>query len=89
MISRSITYEGKVQGVGFRYFTLNIALDLNLNGFVQNLPNGNVYAEVTGNLEAVNEFIDKTSAGPPLSRVLNIVETDIPFHHQEKFRIKH
>ena len=43
-----IIFSGLVQGVGFRYETWMIAQKLELTGFVKNLPNGTVYAEVQG-----------------------------------------
>lgn len=89
MISKSIIYEGKVQGVGFRYFVLNIALDLKIYGFVKNLPNGNVYAEISGSNIKISDFITKTSDGPPLARVVNIIVNDIPTKHKDIFKIKH
>ena len=44
----SIMFEGLVQGVGFRYETWMIAQKFGLTGFVQNLPDGSVYAEIQG-----------------------------------------
>lgn len=43
-----IIFSGIVQGVGFRYETWAIAQKLGLVGFVQNEPDGTVYAEVQG-----------------------------------------
>ena len=43
-----IVFSGLVQGVGFRYETWTIAQKLLLAGFVENLPNGDVYAEIEG-----------------------------------------
>ena len=39
---------GKVQGVGFRYYTHKKANELGLNGFVKNKPDGSVYIEAEG-----------------------------------------
>lgn len=44
-----IIFKGRVQGVGFRYFVYEEANKLNLKGFVRNLSNGNVEAEIEGN----------------------------------------
>ncbi|MBR5565653.1 MAG: acylphosphatase [Roseburia sp.] len=41
-------FVGLVQGVGFRYETWMIAQKFGLTGFVQNLPDGSVYAEIQG-----------------------------------------
>ncbi|WP_081981694.1 acylphosphatase [Alistipes sp. ZOR0009] len=42
MESRRIVIKGKVQGVGYRYYVLKIANDLNLCGFVRNCSDGKV-----------------------------------------------
>lgn len=44
----SIIFSGMVQGVGFRYETWTIAQKLGLVGFVENLSDGSVYAEIQG-----------------------------------------
>lgn len=43
-----IIYKGQVQGVGFRWRLMQIAYKYNLTGYVRNLSNGNVEAEVQG-----------------------------------------
>ncbi len=37
-----VIFQGRVQGVGFRATAREIALELNLTGFVQNLDDGSV-----------------------------------------------
>lgn len=39
---RTVTYRGRVQGVGFRYNTRRIAAGFAVTGYVQNLPDGRV-----------------------------------------------
>ncbi|PKP49853.1 MAG: hypothetical protein CVT92_14890 [Bacteroidetes bacterium HGW-Bacteroidetes-1] len=36
---------GRVQGVGFRYYTVHKAMELGVYGFVQNKGDGSVYIE--------------------------------------------
>lgn len=74
----NIIVKGKVQGVWFRKYTLEKALELQLLGFVKNQPDGNVYIDVQGAEIAVNSFISwlKTE-GSPLSKV-NAIELHIP-----------
>ena len=55
-----IFYGGKVQGVGFRYTTKNVAMGFEVTGQVRNLPDGRVelVAEgLRGELEAFQEAI--------------------------------
>ena len=53
-----IVYEGIVQGVGFRWKIMTLARKYNLTGYVRNLDNGNVEAEVQGN--GVDEFLKES-----------------------------
>lgn len=89
MTSKGITYKGRVQGVGFRYFTLNVAIDLKVAGFVKNLSNGDVYVEITALIEQIELFVQMTKNGPPTANVTDVQITDIPTKHQGKFVIKH
>jgi acylphosphatase len=41
-IAKHIFYTGRVQGVGFRYTTKQLALGFDISGFVRNLPDGRV-----------------------------------------------
>ena len=61
--------EGRVQGVGFRYFTRRSARQLGLAGYVRNLPDGSVEAVARGTDEALAAFEKSLEQGPPGSRV--------------------
>ncbi len=78
-----ITVKGKVQGVGFRYFVLQKALQYNLKGYVQNLVNGNVIVVAEGNHKDVETLIDWLKFGPPKANVTSVktvwVEGGKPF----------
>ncbi len=52
----TIHYSGHVQGVGFRYTTLQIAKEFEVAGHVRNLPDGRVEVEVEGAREEVTAF---------------------------------
>ncbi len=56
--------SGKVQGVGYRYSTLNVARKLGLNGWVRNLPDNRVEAVFEGAAEVVEEMIRWCHLGP-------------------------
>lgn len=53
MIRAHIIYSGRVQGVGFRYTVQRYANDLDLLGWVKNLPNGSVEAMIEGSKENI------------------------------------
>jgi acylphosphatase len=46
-----------VQGVGFRYQTLQVAKEFDVSGWVQNLADGRVQLEVEGRAQEVKDFI--------------------------------
>lgn len=72
-----IHLSGKVQGVGFRWFTRKAAQELGLTGRVRNLPDGRVEAEVAGEPERLEAFRERLRQGPPGSRVTELVEQEI------------
>lgn len=67
-----ITVTGLVQGVGFRWFVQKRATELNLEGFVKNLDDGNVYAEAEGEKTVIEALIEKIKKGPSFSRVKDV-----------------
>tara|TARA_B100001115_G_C15830982_1_gene414681 strand:- start:1173 stop:1448 length:276 start_codon:yes stop_codon:yes gene_type:complete len=61
--------NGRVQGVGFRYFVCRKARRLNLLGWVRNRPDGKVEALAEGEQSAVKEWSLAIKKGPSGSRV--------------------
>ena len=61
--------EGRVQGVGFRYFACNNALKYNINGYVRNMPDGNVEIVCSGEEQDLDKFISKMKKGPSFSYI--------------------
>ncbi|HLS28283.1 MAG TPA: acylphosphatase [Opitutales bacterium] len=55
----SVHFSGRVQGVGFRYETLQIAKGFDVTGFVKNLPDGRVQLEVEGEKAEVTAFVQQ------------------------------
>lgn len=56
-IRRHIIFYGRVQGVGFRYYSVNKARQLGLTGWVKNLYDGSVEMEVQGEEVKIDELI--------------------------------
>jgi len=50
-------FTGRVQGVGFRFQTLQVAREFEVAGFVQNLPDGRVRLEAEGAEAEVDAFL--------------------------------
>lgn len=54
-----VYYEGGVQGVGFRFTTEYIAQQLNLTGWVKNLPDGRVELVAEGKEDSLQQLLSK------------------------------
>ncbi|MFT5469172.1 MAG: acylphosphatase [Verrucomicrobiales bacterium] len=59
MIAKEVHFEGRVQGVGFRYATRQLAKGFDVTGWVKNLFDGRVEMQVMGEDEEVDEFIQE------------------------------
>jgi acylphosphatase len=68
-VARRFVISGRVQGVGFRYFTQDAALREGVTGWVRNLPGGQVEALVEGDAEAVTRVERALRSGPRGARV--------------------
>lgn len=53
----TVFFTGRVQGVGFRYATLQVAKEFEVAGYVKNLADGRVQLETEGRREEVEEFV--------------------------------
>lgn len=80
-----VIVTGRVQGVGFRYFTAREALKLGLTGRAQNLNDGTVKVELFGHKEIANELLTWLRVGPISARVDSIIINEIPFVRKTKF----
>ena len=74
-VARRFLVSGRVQGVGFRYFTQDIARREGLTGLVRNLHDGRVEIVAEGEETAVDRLEAALRQGPPRSRV-DQVEVD-------------
>lgn len=70
--------EGHVQGVGFRYFVLETAQQLQLTGWVRNLVNGNVELVAEGNRTDLDKLFSAVQSGSPGSMVTIVVSDWLP-----------
>lgn len=71
-IRADVTIRGLVQGVSFRYHTRQMAMVLNVAGWVRNLPNGDVQGCFEGDESDVQALIDWCHAGPGLAEVESV-----------------
>lgn len=70
--ARRFRIEGRVQGVGFRYFTRQTARGLGVRGWVRNCADGSVEALAVGTAGQLQAFEDAVRQGPPLGRVQSV-----------------
>lgn len=85
----SFLVTGRVQGVYFRKFVLEAAVNLGLTGYVLNRPDGNVYAVATGHKEALDKLEDKLRKGSVLSKVFEVIKKEEPFKSYSHFEIRY
>ncbi len=64
--------EGRVQGVGYRFFVEREARALGLTGYVRNLPDGRVEVAVEGAKAALDVLQERLRGGPRLAVVEHI-----------------
>ena len=76
MVCKRIFVFGKVQGVGFRYHTLEMAQSLDLKGWVRNLNDGRVEILAFGPLEQIKIFIQWVHRGPDRAVVERVLIED-------------
>ena len=69
MTTVSFVVSGRVQGVGFRYHTQNMAAQLCLTGWVRNRADGDVEGIVQGSAQDVEAMLAWLVKGPPYARV--------------------
>ncbi|MGA8090431.1 MAG: acylphosphatase [Terracidiphilus sp.] len=66
--------QGRVQGVGFRWFVHREASELDLRGWVRNTEDGDVEVVASGTAEDLAELRTSLRKGPRGSRVDRLIE---------------
>ena len=66
--------DGRVQGVGFRWYVLAEGRRLGLRGWVRNNPDGSVEVEAAGPADLLESLRRRVAEGPPAARVQNIID---------------
>ena len=72
VIARRYVVYGRVQGVGFRFWTLRMAEQRGVRGWVRNRRNGTVEVHAEGESGAVGDLERLLNAGPPASSVTKV-----------------
>lgn len=84
----NIKVSGRVQGVGFRYYTKMKAQELKIKGFVQNKADRSVYIEAEGEEENLIEFFRWCEHGPDSAHVNIMHHSESPLLHFIDFIIR-
>ena len=67
-----VIVSGFVQGVGYRYYAIDAANILRINGYAKNLPDGKVEVVAEGPKEDLELFITKLKRGSYSSNVTGL-----------------
>jgi acylphosphatase len=68
-VARRYVIAGRVQGVGFRWFTHDAAAAEGVHGWVRNLADGGVEVVAEGDAASVDRLEAAVRRGPPSARV--------------------
>jgi acylphosphatase len=88
MAARRYRIEGRVQGVGYRYFTIENALALGVRGYVRNLPDGGVEVHAEADPAVLDRFRLELERGPRLARVTEVLEEEAPAGAYSSFQAR-
>jgi acylphosphatase len=88
MASNRYFVQGRVQGVGYRYFVRREAERLEIAGFTRNLPDGRVEVVAEGRDEDLAAFESRLKEGPAFSEVSNVERVSIAPRGDQGFHIR-
>lgn len=87
-IRAHLLISGRVQGVGYRFSTQDMAKLYSLTGWVKNLPDGRVETVLEGDREAVQAMIQWCHKGPPHAQVEEVTVQYEPPQGLKAFEIQ-
>jgi acylphosphatase len=87
--ARRVRVTGRVQGVFFRAWMQQQALELGVNGWVRNASDGSVEAHLEGDEAAVKALIQRLWKGPPSADVDDVEVSEVPAEGVTSFEVRH
>jgi len=81
-------FHGNVQGVGFRYFTKQMARRFNISGSVRNKPDGKVELILNDENNNIKEFMEAIKKGNGFMKIKNIEKYDYESNASD-FKVKY
>ncbi len=86
----TIRVLGGVQRVGYRRYVLELAQELGVSGYVENMPDGSVAVFAQADGETLEQFIDQLKSPPPPAEVRQVIQKPAkPNHRIRYFTIKY
>lgn len=79
--------SGFVQGIGFRQFIKSNAKNLNIKGWVKNLPDSRVEGMFAGEPSNIKKLVELSKKGPFLAEVKKVEVEEVPDQEFEDFEI--
>lgn len=76
-VRKFVNVSGRVQGVGFRFFVQQTALNLKVTGWVKNESDGSVSMEIQAEPQILEKLIEKIKKGNGYSRVSEMKSEDL------------
>jgi len=87
MTGRHVFYEGRVQGVGFRFTVKQIARGYEVVGWVRNLPDGRVEMQCSGEVSEVDSFLEAIAESQLKSHIRSVTASPMPAQSARGFEI--
>ena len=82
LVARRYVVTGRVQGVGFRWYTHDVAAREGIHGWVRNLADGSVEVVAEGDRESVDRLETSIRRGPAQARVADVETEEMPPAHR-------
>jgi acylphosphatase len=80
--------QGRVQGVGYRYYARRQAEALGVTGYARNRPDGTVEVVGEGDLPALQDFEARLRKGPDFASVSGLDRAPIEERGDQGFSIR-
>ncbi len=87
MICVRVRVSGRVQGVGYRHFTTVQAKELEVVGWVRNLPGGGVEALLQGERQKVGQLLNQMKMGPASALVSGMDISEVDCREMDGFKV--
>ncbi|HEX8986143.1 MAG TPA: acylphosphatase [Bryobacteraceae bacterium] len=87
--ARRYYVQGRVQGVGFRYFVERVAGELGVNGYTRNMDDGRVEVYAIGSEAQLSELSGHLRQGPRMADVRGVEEMEAAVLEYRGFHIEY